>query len=930
MYDIDLINSEFELGRELVLAERDISDIFILPQKLYGRDKEFDELVKVYDRIESSSSFELVFVQGQSGMGKTSLVLELNKHVMQHGIFIHGKCNCFNLEPYFVFIEAVKMFCDTIALEDKATRDKYRDLIQGAVGEEGKLLTNVISNLETIIGKQRNIYESFGSEAKNRFTYVFVKFLKAIASVNSTFTIVLEDLQWADLASIELIKALAESSIKNVMLIGVYRDNEVQEKREIVNFLHEVKTMNISVTEIKLNNMDHESLNSYVSDSLRTSPFLSYALTVFLYKKTNGNPFYVKQIINCLLDQKIIQFSLEKNEWKWNKSILDDNDLVANIIDLLKQRIQSLSNQAQHVLKIASFLKSPFSISTLVLIVDDGKGVEDALASGILTQHKGCDTCCFVHDQFKYAASCLLPEDRKQMYLSVARKLLQLRSTVDLEDNIADITKLYYAAKDMLEDNERFEVATLFQLAGEKALVSTAFDEASNYFESGIEMLGIDGWKSRYSFYHSIYCNAAKSAYCKADYNRMNYFNEVISVHVTSSLDLMTSHIVKIRMHIDKKMFEEALTCALSILDRLDEQIDFNETRLNYEIKETTKLVAECLNSIPTMRKMEDMEQISIMQVLCCVAYAAFVVQNPAVLDSIALRMVQLSLKNGISKYSCLGFSAFAVILCRRRNRLSYDVGILSQRLSQQTNAKDLIAQVNIAVLTNVMPSATPIRNILSSLRKTAVTSLESGLHHYSTSTFAVYCSFSFYCGENLPTLLDEMNKIGDLLKSRSKQFMAINQAILNLQDINADNPSILSGNEFNFERCFDSDSWEHDVAYASTICCVVAYLFDDVQMASKMIERCKALVYGNVIKKLLFHFYDGLIASMVSEKFQEKERFMKNIAENIEKLESYAENVPENFSNKVRRNTVTYHMHKKQVFLQINSLLFQLQRCIY
>ena len=276
---------------------------------------------------------------------------------------------------------------------------------------------------------------------------------------------------------------------------------------------------------------------------------------------------------------------------------------------------------------------------------------------------------------------------------------------------------------------------------------------------------------------------------------------------------------------------------------------------------------------------------------LCSVGYAAFVVQGPTVLDSIAL-MVQLSLKNGVSKYSCLGFSAFAAVLCRIRKRLSYDVGILSQRLLEQTNGIDLIPQVNAFVLTNVIPSTAPIRNILSSFSKTAVISLENGLHHHSTSSFAVYCSFSFYCGKNLSTVLDEMNEIGDLLKSRSKQFMAINQAILNLQDINTNNPSILSGNEFNYVRCFDSDSWEGDTAYASMICCVFANLFYDVQMAYETI----------------FYFYDGLIASIVSENFKKKEQFMKNIAENVEKLESYAENVPVNFINKVRRNKITYY----------------------
>ena len=352
--------------------------------------------------------------------------------------------------------------------------------------------------MKNIIGDQPTIFESFGPEAKHRFNYVFVKFITAIASINSPFTIVLEDLHWADLASIELITALVKSSIKNLMLIGVYRDNEVQDNRGLVNFLHEVKTMNLSITEITLNNMDNESLNSFVSDTLRISPLVSYPLTAFLWKKTGGNPFFVKQMVTYLLDQNLITFVLEENKWQWNNSILND-DLTVNIIDLLKSKILSFSDQAQHAMKISSVLQSPISISTLALIIDGDEGVDEALASGILT-YQGCNKCRFIHDQFRYAASCLLPENRKQLYLNIAEKLLRICSTVDLEDNIVDITNLYNDAKDLIKDDKRFEVAKLFLSAGEKAMASTASAQAFKNFESGIEIIGSNGWENYYNF----------------------------------------------------------------------------------------------------------------------------------------------------------------------------------------------------------------------------------------------------------------------------------------------------------------------------------------------------------------------------------------------------------------------------------------------
>ena len=156
----------------------------------------------------------------------------------------------------------------------------------------------------------------------------------------------------------------------------------------------------------------------------------------------------------------------------------------------------SLSDQAQQTLKIASCLRTPMSISLLVLISDDRKGVEDALASGILCQYRGRDRCCFVHNQFTLAARSLIAENQKLVFLSLARKLSNLLSTIDIDDAIFDITNLYYNAKELIEENERFEVVKLFKLAGEKALVSTAHNTALEYFKSSIEPLDKDSWNT--------------------------------------------------------------------------------------------------------------------------------------------------------------------------------------------------------------------------------------------------------------------------------------------------------------------------------------------------------------------------------------------------------------------------------------------------
>ena len=193
-----------------------------------------------------------------------------------------------------------------------------------------------------------------------------------------------------DFASIDLITALIKSSITNLMLIGVYRDNEINDKHRLVTFLNTSKNKDINTTVIHLKKLDQECINELISDVLCISALDSCPLTALIYKKTNGDPFFVRQMIHTFLEQKIITFSDEKRKWQWDNCIFGANDLSDDVLDLLRQKILSLSKGAQKALKVASCLGSPFSVSLLVLIINDKIGVGGALASGIIT-HKGCD-----------------------------------------------------------------------------------------------------------------------------------------------------------------------------------------------------------------------------------------------------------------------------------------------------------------------------------------------------------------------------------------------------------------------------------------------------------------------------------------------------------------------------------------------------------
>ena len=208
-------------------------------------------------------------------------MLSLYKSIAQReGIFIYGKFHFSMSEPYGGLRAAINTFCDDILLRDKTTIAKYKHQIQDSVGDEGIILTNFISNLHLLIDRQPNVSDSFGQDAKNRFIYVFVKFIKAICSVGPPIVLVLEDLHWLDLDSSNLLSSLlTDQSNKNFMFIGTYRENETSNTDRL---FEEMKEKNTSMTQVRLANVDHEIVNDLISDALCVCPLETYSLTAFL------------------------------------------------------------------------------------------------------------------------------------------------------------------------------------------------------------------------------------------------------------------------------------------------------------------------------------------------------------------------------------------------------------------------------------------------------------------------------------------------------------------------------------------------------------------------------------------------------------------------------------------------------------------------
>ena len=684
--------------------------------------------------------------------GKSALVAELYKSVVEkNGFFISGKSMISNNKPYCAWHEAINNFCDDLLLKDQATIDSYKSKIQDAVGQEGKVLTNVINNLHLIIGEQPTISDAFGVEAKRRFNFVFIKFLKAISLIESPIVLTLEDLHWSDSESLALLSALlTEKKIKNFMFVGTYRGGEVQNNHPLSHLFKEIKDIGINTTEINLENLDHESVNDLISDSLCVSQLETYPLTAFIHETTNGNPFFVNQSLRSLHENHSISFCCQKSKWIFDASLFDENDMSNNVSQLLRQKILKYDQNIQEALKIASIFSSPFSLPILRRVVNDNKVIDGTLATGMIIQSKGSDSMYrFVHDKIEEVVSSLLPADCSELLFYLGKKLCFLFTPEELVENIFTVISLFDHVQSKIEDlEERLKIAELFMQAGIKALEVCAYKKAAEYSNKGIKFLREDCWKTHYDLTRKLHELAAKTAYCVADYTSMDTFLNVISSNAIDVLHLVAPMHLKIRLFNDKRMYDSAIKTALDYLNTLDATICMspNDSSIITEIQSIKQVISErSVEDVLNMKEMNDESALACMTILSSIQTSSYFA-NLQLSIVVCLRMIQISLSKGLTKYAPAAFCSFGTVLSLKResnvDKAGYYFGKLALALLKKSQIKEIIPMVYNTFYIGISPFYAPIHDAFEPLLQSSIICLETGLHE--DGIHSSYCYFHY------------------------------------------------------------------------------------------------------------------------------------------------------------------------------------------
>lgn len=955
-YDLETCLSQWQETGELTnfsIGERDLCDRFIIPEKLYGRESEVFSLLAAFERV-SQGSAEMILVAGFSGIGKTAVVNEVHKPIVrQRGYFIKGKFDQFGRsQPFSAFVQAFRDLMKQLLSETDAKVDRWKTQILAALGENAQVIVEVIPELERIIGEQPPAPELVGSAAQNRFNRLFEKFIQLFTTKEHPLVIFLDDLQWADSASLNLMQLLtSDRDRRYLLLIGAYRDNEVSPVHPLMLTLSDIQQTGATVNTITLAPLDCFNLNCLISDTLACARALAMPLTELIDQKTQGNPFFSTQFLKSLHEDGLITFNFEARYWQCDIARVRTLALTDDVVEFMALQLQKLPSQTQEVLKLAACISNEFDLATLSIVsekspieaaTDLWKSLQEGLilpfsevykfyqecskelaevggreeTADLLTSNEQLAKYKFLHDRVQQAAYSLIPEDKKRStHLKIGQLLLRDTSEAEREERIFEIVNHLNMASMLVSDRvQREQFAQLNLVAGRKAKTATAYAAALECLSNGIELLATDCWDSQYQLTLNLYEEAVEAAFLSGEFEQMAQQAQIVLQYARTSLDIVKVYTVLIQGCIAQNNLPLAEQTALTILKQLG--VEFPDNPSPQEIHQSLdntkrKFASHTLEQLINLPEMTDPYYLAAMRILVTVVTASHQ-STSKLFPLIVCKQIDLSLNYGNAPASASSYSWYGLIQAGRDGDLDicYQSGEAALGLVADVRNKDLKAKTWNIVHAFVRHWKRHAQDSLAPLLETHQIGLETGELEHGAYALYNYTGISFCTGRDLAEMEQETETfdraIYQIRQGTALSFLKIfRQAVLNLRG-NTENPCRLVGEAYD-EDIMMPQHQANNVQYA--ICSVylnkliLGYLFGDYQQALENAELAEQAsdALTAAFKYSLIYFYGSLTYLAIYDRadVEKQALILQKVTANQAKSKRWAEYAPMNHLHK-------------------------------
>ncbi len=838
----------------------DKSGQFLIPQKLYGRTKEVASLMAAFDLVTFGKT-EMVLVSGYSGIGKTSVVNEVHKPILrQRGYFIAGKFDQFKRDiPYAALTQAFESLMQQLLTKSSEDLATWKEKLLSKLGQNGAIIIEVVPSLELIIGSQPTVPPLGPTESQNRFTRLFKEFLNVFAQAQHPLVLFLDDLQWSDLASLKLLQELVtDSDIRYFLVVGAYRDNEVNLTHPLFQTVEKIEQYGAAVHQIILPSLELSSVTELLQDTFGQTTENLKLLAELIFNKTGGNPFFITQLLSTLHYEKLLAFDFNMAAWQWDILEIEAAGIVDyNVVELVARNIQKLPEETQQVLKLAACMGNHFSLENLAIVREKSSSetaadLWEALQAGLIVplsnaykiplvekiksqgggdggelgmldrsevmQAESSIAYRFLHDRVQQATYSLIPDSqKKQTHLKIGYLLLHKEKDThapstaptvsEIAENIFDIVNQLNIGVEFISDGEqRNQLANFNLIAGKKAKSSAAYEAALKYFNIGIELLPDSAWDNHYSLIMELHLEALELSYINTEFELAFQLSDAILSRAQDLLEKIKVYELKVIFYFNQNQPELSIDTALKALKMLGVYIPKNPNKLNVILELfRTKLSLknpniEDLVKLPTMT---NPNTIAAIRILTNMSPAAFIVA-PNTFPFIVFKIVTLSLKYGNAPLSSFGYANYGVIQCGVLGDMDsgYRYGQIAQALLERfhTNLHD--AQIALIFNAFIRHWSEQVKKSLIGLIDGIQSGIETGDVNNACYCASFYSNYIFLSGEPLDMVETKQNQYIQMLVNYQNGFMIYQalvgaQLVLNLQG-KTTNPCLLIGERFN------------------------------------------------------------------------------------------------------------------------------------
>ncbi|MDM0117076.1 AAA family ATPase [Variovorax sp. J22R133] len=911
------------------IGQHDASDEFRIPQSLIGRAREVADLDQALSRSRAGA-VQLVVVEGPSGIGKSVLVGEIARLASAaRALHVHGKFDQFRRDlPYVAIIQAFGQIARRLLTEPDDRLAVWRAELGDALAPNGQVLLDLVPELAPVLGPQPPVLALGLSEAQIRFTLVLRSFVRALANAEHPLVLFIDDLQWADGASLALLQTLlTDADMTHLLVVVAMRDAEVGPSHPFRLFLQELEEgTGAPPVRLMLAPLDRHAVARLLVEATHAQADAVGPLADLVTAKTGGNPFFVGEFLRELSRDGLLHFDFGRREFQWDLALVRRRHTTDNVVDLVIARIARLPAATRDALEFAAVVGHTFDLATLAQVA--GRTAQEtradlaaALGNDILVpvgdDYKyttlADDTAgasqvvyAFLHDRVQQAAYGMIPADRRPgAHHRVGRLLLAL-APAQVDERLFDIATHFEAAGDEVrEPRERIDIASIFLRAAQKANGSMAWDAARRYADAGRALLGEEGWQSAGDTLHALSFEALKAAFLLSDRPALETVHDEIVRHARSEVERASATAVKIRLLVSAMAYGESLDVALPVLAALGVPLP-RKGRQHHVVAGLLRtkwdLRGRPVASLVDLPEMSDPAMRVAMRVLVDVSPAAYA-NEPQLFPQMVFELVRRSIRHGTTPQSAFAYVCYGLAMCAVLGDYSGGLafGRLALAVMDRTGARDFEAKVRFLNSLFILPWSQPLADTMEPFRLGAAAGLETGDLEYYSYCFYGLDSHALFAGQDLRALSVACGAHHEAILRHNQQKVGL--VMLLVRDTIAwlrDDEPVVMGDidegrvlQLATERG-DATSVAYAHAWRSCKACLGGN-WDDALAAAAGCRAYRAGIDGQLFVPF-FQFHESLALLAVAREGRARPRWSRTVAANQRRLSAWAQRVPTTF----------------------------------